>query len=949
MVIGKKHLCSTFQIRSHFKAFQGTYENDSNWYNRLESSVINNYIDDRYQHFLAQPIVEADTVNWYAKFDETPVRLTEIPEGQRGKYEQIKNETLAHYTGAVQSLKQLGKINEAEYLEKAIKYIDDRFIYCFDDKAILGVWGMQLRERVKEPFGTGEIAKSIFIPIRNTPEAKSTPTPELKVNPEPEATIESTPIAEPEPPISCTIRFSSADNGSINGGDSEFQKYEGQSINESEIPNVIAKNGYDSNGWDENPNGYIVTGDKNFTAQYKRWPWYKLFWYWFITKGWKWLLILLLLLLLFCLLFRGCTQQERVRPIPSDIRDKPWVNTDPRSGKGGIYNPGNPYGNRPVTPPEYVGILPPHEGVLPSIDSNEIVRSPDRPTVLGNRLNILMENTDKDIRELARAFKDEYPEDKYKVVYYDNVVKRMQIELPPNEREQLKEEIPGKFPEYELFVFDESLFVGNHTPNDPDFKDADKSWYLNAIGAPQAWDITKGSESITIAIIDNGFSLNHPELKSKVVMPYNVWSHSSKVFPHQVDHGTHVAGTALALMDNDIGLCGIAPNVAFMPVQVANQQDITTTTSVLDGILYALYQGADIINLSMGMDFPGEIPPNVQEAMKNQFKPEERLWRKVMEIAMKHNAIIVIAAGNNDMLADIDPVNRPENFIVVSAVDKNQTQLEKAKFSDYGQRSTISAPGVSIYSTVGNGKYAVMSGTSMAAPIITGAVALMKSLNNNLTAEQVICAMQSTGKYTAGGVGNFLQLDKALKMITSGDVENCESEVSSPSSGDVQVLLSWDNYNDLDLICIDPFGDVVWFDNKRVRSGGQLEIDMNVREKSNNPIESIYWPEQQAPNGTYNVYVLYYDNHKNKPPLETSYKVKVKYGDKREEFTDIVKQVNERRHIVTFTLGDERQGPGNLLSSDSRVNELETEKNRLQKQLERIDKELEQIKNFQNK
>src|SRR5690625_4002752 len=501
---------------------------------------------------------------------------------------------------------------------------------------------MKLRDKIKEPFGSAEIAKAVFIKEKGKEkedENESEKVSNGKDGVKPESIND--PPKPPPPPTSYKITFYVGKNGNVVKGKSKFQKQEGERISADEIPQITAKNGYNFNRWDENPNNYIVKEDKIFTAQYERWPWYKRFWHWFKTKGWKWLLALLLLLLLFWFLFRSCTNQHSqvVRPIPSEIQDKPWVDADPRSGEGGIYNPGNPYDQRPRTPPEYENVLPEREGVLPPIDSTEIVKRPDRPSIIGNRLNILMKNQSRDIKELAEIFKEKYPEDKYKVVYYDNVVKRMQIEMPPNEREKLSEEIPGKFHDYELFVFDESLFAGNYNPNDPDFKNVEESWYLNAINAPEAWDVTRGHDSITIAVVDNGFSLSHPELKDKVVMPYNVWSHSSEVFPQQIDHGTHVAGTALAFMDNEIGLCGIAPNAAFMPVQIANKENITTTTSVLDGMLYALYQGADIINLSMGMDFDGTFDSEVQEELRTFFKPEERLWREVMEISENHNAI----------------------------------------------------------------------------------------------------------------------------------------------------------------------------------------------------------------------------------------------------------------------------------------------------------------------
>lgn len=82
------------------------------------------------------------------------------------------------------------------------------------------------------------------------------------------------------------------------------------------------------------------------------------------------------------------------------------------------------------------------------------------------------------------------------------------------ERERLKQEIPSAFaPKYNLFIFDEALFEGFYEPKNPAIADTAKSWHLNAIHALQAWDITRGSENITVAIVDNGFNLKHPALK----------------------------------------------------------------------------------------------------------------------------------------------------------------------------------------------------------------------------------------------------------------------------------------------------------------------------------------------------------------------------------------------------------------------------------------------------
>jgi subtilisin family serine protease len=273
--------------------------------------------------------------------------------------------------------------------------------------------------------------------------------------------------------------------------------------------------------------------------------------------------------------------------------------------------------------------------------------------------------------------------------------------------------------------------------------------------------------------VDNGFSLEHPELKGKVVMPYNVWLHSDKIFPQNPDHGTHVAGTALAVANNKEGLLGIAPNCAFMPIQVADAQGVMTTTSILDGILYALYQGADVVNVSLGMNFSkySASPEQFQRDMiRTRFKEEERLWDKITQIAETHKAIIVAAAGNNNVLAGISPFQRPENIITVSTLDKQNKPFKKADFSNYGEHTTISAPGVDIYSSVGADGYTMMTGTSMAAPIVSGGVALIKDLNESLSAKEIICVLQSTGLYTEKNIGRLIQLDKALEAVKNGKI-----------------------------------------------------------------------------------------------------------------------------------------------------------------------------------
>lgn len=920
------------------------------------ASIIEKHIDEKYRYFLAYPVKQGDKIEFHgvkSRIDE-PQILAEIEGDVAAKYQNLIKETLSHYQSRIDELKNIGKTKEAEFLTDAIKSVDDRFVFCYDGKVILGAWGMQIRENVREDITV----------IRKKSPRKSK---NLKEEPEMQPVL-GTPIP------TFNVYFNAGDNGFLSGNDDFITKDENSYLNDHEIPQVTPKDGYEFIGWSETPNDCQITEDKEFIAQYRQvtappiveptvsFPWWKRFWLWltalFAGKGClTWLLralLFLLLLLLLLWLLREC-QSTHVGVGGGALgdNDSTWLQEDPNRGHdGGIYDPYNPYEPKP-TPPSNEDILPPKQGVLPPVEGDpEII--PGNPSVIANRLNILMENEDKSILDLAKDFKVKYPDDKYKVVYYDDVVKRMQIDIPKEERDKLKEEIPSVFaPEYELFVFDEALFEGTYTPNDPAISDPSKSWYLKAINAMQGWDITRGSEKITVAIVDNGFTLSHPELKSKVVQPYNVWLHSQEIFPQDVDHGTHVAGTALAIADNDKGISGIAPACKFMPIQVADKRGMMTTTSVLDGIIYALYQGADVINVSLGSSYQGleNMPERTQkDLINNHFKEEERLWREIMRIAARHNSTIVVAAGNNNMLAGIDALQRPELFITVSAVDKNNSNLNKASFSNYGEYSTISAPGVGIYSCVGKKDYQIMDGTSMAAPVVAGAVALMKSLNDTITTKRIICVLKGTGLVTQGEIGSLIQLDKALESVQSGEETDCRP---APSTGDVQILLSWDNYNDLDLICTDPDRNTISYKNRRVLNGGQLEIDMNVEyPDSNTPIENIYWPSGGAPNGTYNVYIQYFRQHRNTDG--NPYKITVKYGENTEEYSGTINNEKETIHICTFTLGNagsvsnppnaSPDNPNTPPTNDRRT-QLEQERDRLQRELDRINEELRRIRN----
>jgi hypothetical protein len=278
------------------------------------------------------------------------------------------------------------------------------------------------------------------------------------------------------------------------------------------------------------------------------------------------------------------------------------------------------------------------------------------------------------------------------------------------------------------------------------------------------------------------------------------------------------------------------------------------------------------------------------------------VWKKVFSIANRNNTTIIIAAGNENLMAGIEPMHRSQDVIVVAAVSKDHNPLyDKAHFSNYGSYTDVSAPGVDILSTMGNSKYENMSGTSMAAPIVAGAIALIKSVNRPLSTSQIRTILQETGIEVNGNVGKLIQLDKALAKATNADINLIDTH-PEPSTGSVQVLLEWHNYNDLDLICVDPTGETVWYRNKRVTSGGMLEIDMNAGSQySSSPIENIYWPQSGAPKGKYAVGVLYYKRHDTQQAT-SDFKVTVRYGNMEETHDNTAQTQGETIKICEFTL-----------------------------------------------
>lgn len=246
------------------------------------------------------------------------------------------------------------------------------------------------------------------------------------------------------------------------------------------------------------------------------------------------------------------------------------------------------------------------------------------------------------------------------------------------------------------------------------------------------------------------------------------------VMPSPSGHGTHVAATAIGNADNSTGISGIAPKCKLMPIQVGDAQGNMTTSAILDAVIYAINNGADVVNMSLGMSFGPFVqfaPVYIQKNFRaNMFLQEEHVWNHLFNIARQNNVTFVLAGGNENCLIGLDPMQRSENVIKVSAV---QPDKQKASFSNYGDMSTVSAPGVRIFNAIPGNRYTFMDGTSMAAPIVAGGCALLKSNDPGLSVAELAQILRQTGNPSTSDVGPIVDFAKAL------NVEYCDADECS--------------------------------------------------------------------------------------------------------------------------------------------------------------------------
>ncbi|PKL60553.1 MAG: peptidase S8/S53 subtilisin kexin sedolisin, partial [Methanomicrobiales archaeon HGW-Methanomicrobiales-4] len=275
-------------------------------------------------------------------------------------------------------------------------------------------------------------------------------------------------------------------------------------------------------------------------------------------------------------------------------------------------------------------------------------------------------------------------------------------------------------------------------PNDPSYS---VLWGMSNgadhdIDAPEAWNLSTGSQTVIVAVVDTGVAYNHEDLAA------NMWTNSDEIPGNGIDddgnnyiddirgwnfvsntndpnddkgHGTHCAGTIGAIGNNSIGVVGVNWNVRIMPVKFLNSLGSGTTDGAIQAINYANRNGASVISNSWGGG-------GYSQALKDAIDAS--------------SAVVVCAAGNDYANTAIYPAAFDSaNIISVAASDSSDN---RPAFSNYHVSLVdVAAPGVYIYSTYLNNQYAYMDGTSMATPHVAGLAALIKARSPSLTNLQI--------------------------------------------------------------------------------------------------------------------------------------------------------------------------------------------------------------------
>ncbi|MBX3111558.1 MAG: S8 family serine peptidase [Fimbriimonadaceae bacterium] len=301
-------------------------------------------------------------------------------------------------------------------------------------------------------------------------------------------------------------------------------------------------------------------------------------------------------------------------------------------------------------------------------------------------------------------------------------------------------------------------------PNDPMYK---SQWSHRRTAATLAWGITTGA-STTIAVVDTGIDLAHPEFAGRIVNPM---SFTTPTVADVQGHGTHTSGIAAAAGNNGIGVAGVSWRSNIMPVKGLYDDGTGSDSDLLAALTAAADAGADVISYSIGgyADGASDFP---------------QAWIDCVDYMHSKGCVFVGSAGNNsinvDTVREVYGVWRiPGSYSEVFDVASSNSRNQRSGFSNYGLMVDVTAPGEDILSTLPDG-YGIESGTSMACPYVSGVSALIKSVGGlTMPPADVQTAITSTASALPTGCAHgLLNAYLAVNAVRITDFDLTPSSVN---------------------------------------------------------------------------------------------------------------------------------------------------------------------------
>jgi len=309
------------------------------------------------------------------------------------------------------------------------------------------------------------------------------------------------------------------------------------------------------------------------------------------------------------------------------------------------------------------------------------------------------------------------------------IIKGKTVLLTPQAEENLakRAEVLRIDPDVEVFALERSNKISRISKPQPP---QTLTWNIDRVDAEISWSISTG-DSVKVGVIDTGIDLKHPDLKENIKGGYNAIN-PSKSPNDDNGHGTHVAGI-IAALNNTIGVIGVGPKIDLYAIKVLGASGSGYLSDVIEGLEWAVENGMQVVNMSLGTS---QDVPSFHDAILSAYNA---------------GITIVAAAGNTG-----GSVTYPAAYSEVIAVSATDEENQIASFSSRGPEIDLAAPGVNIYSTYKGSSYKTLSGTSMAAPHVTGAAALVIDTKKCDLDKDTICTpdeVRERLKQTASDLG----------------------------------------------------------------------------------------------------------------------------------------------------------------------------------------------------